>query len=84
LYSDEVFEGSTCVDSLVGLAQCTQGPSSQECCAAIGDWNRGACWCSQAGGALLDTMPALLAPAWLESLGVACGVASTRGSCSPR
>lgn len=40
-----------------------------------------ACWCSQAGRALLESMPALLAPPMLEGLGMACGVASTRGSC---
>lgn len=65
-------ESDPCVQSLVGLSQCTPKGSTEVCCRFVEEWSAAGCWCQPSGLRLLDNMPTSMTPVLLQLLGWVC------------
>jgi hypothetical protein len=62
-----------CLESFVGMSQCSGSGSWDVCCDYVHYWEDEGCWDKDVGQLLLKSMPALLTPALLQLLGKVCG-----------
>lgn len=61
-----------CVQSLVGMSQCSGKGSWDVCCQYVQSWSTMNCWCSTSGKLLLESMPGVLTPTMLQVLSWIC------------
>jgi hypothetical protein len=61
-----------CLESFVGISQCSGTGSWEVCCKYVQSWSDELCWDKDVGQLLLVSMPAMLTPALLQLLGRVC------------
>jgi hypothetical protein len=61
-----------CMQSFVGMSQCSGKGSWDVCCQYVQAWSNDDCWNADSGQLLLNNMPTVLTPALLQVLGRVC------------
>jgi hypothetical protein len=61
-----------CVQSFVGMSQCSGKGSWDVCCQYVQAWSNDDCWNHDSGQLILNNMPTVLTPTLLQVLGRVC------------
>jgi hypothetical protein len=61
-----------CVQSFVGMSQCSGTGSWDVCCQYVQAWSNDDCWNDDSGQLILNNMPTVLTPTLLQVLGRVC------------
>jgi hypothetical protein len=70
--TDCVVGADRCVQSFVGMSQCSGKGSWDVCCQYVQAWSNDDCWNEDSGQLLLNNMPTVLTPTLLQVLSMVC------------